>query len=203
MSIAEKYFTKTKEVPNKPGSWNSLQVEIFLHNKNGDDKIGEYKRNYSHLYNTFVPFVQQDKEYALYSREYTATRVMTLPDCKDLCGEERDEFGFCPVDYFVPHEPEEGTNGEFGFVAGCIWGDDISWKVEFLDLRKINEGILVRDDRFGYIPLPDRPLSQCISMRDFYVGKIEGEDFDDRIIRISEEKIFILDENYEVIKQSE
>ena len=41
-----------------------------------------------------------------------------------------------------------------GFVAGCVWGDDSSWKIEYLDLRKADEGIIKREARFGYIELP-------------------------------------------------
>jgi len=43
--------------------------------------------------------------------------------------------------------------GTFGFVCGCIWGDDSSWKIQFLDLSEISKGKLSRDDRFGYIQL--------------------------------------------------
>jgi hypothetical protein len=34
-----------------------------------------------------------------------------------------------------------------------VWGDDTSWKIQFLDLSRLNEKVLVRDDRFGYIEL--------------------------------------------------
>jgi hypothetical protein len=147
--------------------WNSLRIGIF----DADDKqLGEYVRNYSQLYQTFFPFQQGDKWYALYSKDYTATRVMELPSCKDVAGEERHSFGFCPVEYFVPykdpylkHEDPE-MRGKFGFVAGCIWGDDCSWKIQHLDLSKISEGILKRDDRYGYIELPDGvKLAEAIS----------------------------------------
>ena len=40
---------------------------------------------------------------------------------------------------------------------GCIWGDDTSWKVQHLDLSRITEGTLVRDDRFGYVALATDP----------------------------------------------
>lgn len=31
---------------------------------------------------------------------------------------------------------------DFGFVAGCYWGDDTSWKINILDLSRIEEGKL-------------------------------------------------------------
>jgi hypothetical protein len=41
----------------------------------------------------------------------------------------------------------------FGFVAGCVWGDDSSWKVQVLDLRDASNP--VRTDALGYFVLPD------------------------------------------------
>ena len=152
------YRTETATRESKPGCWEVMTVSIFK----GDEKIGEYERNYYSLYNTFHPFLFNGKHYSLYSCDYTATRVMTLPDCKDFCGEERHAWGFCPVSYFVPYYIEENANdmifpfqGQHGFVAGCVWGDDTSWKIQHLDLSRLEEGIIKRTDRFGYIPLMD------------------------------------------------
>lgn len=36
---------------------------------------------------------------------------------------------------------------------GCYWGDDTSWKVQYLDLSRVQQGIISRDDRFGYVEL--------------------------------------------------
>ena len=80
---------------------------------------------------------------------------MTLPDCRDLCGEEPASNGFCPVDYHVPYDPRFGVQGEFGFVAGAVWADDRSWKVQYLDLSQIDPGIFRRGERFGYLHLPE------------------------------------------------
>ena len=167
------YHIKLSTKSNAPGTWESTIVEIYL----DKEKIGEYIRNYpSFSEGTFFPFQQNGKDYALYSRDYTSTRVMELPSCKDICGEQPNAFGFCPVEYYVPQESYsdeefneykewcekenynfdlQKLNGQYGFVAGCIWGDDTSWKIQFLDLSKISEGILTRDDRFGYIELMD------------------------------------------------
>jgi hypothetical protein len=77
-------------------------VGVFRIVDNQEEQIGEYVRNYTTLFHTFYPFVVNDKTYALYSPHYTATRVMELPTCKDVGGEEPASGGFCPVDYFVP-----------------------------------------------------------------------------------------------------
>jgi hypothetical protein len=175
------YTTKTTKISNGKGYWDSLLVEIFQ----DENKIGEYKRNYDILYATFYPFKQGEKEYALYSPCYTATRIMELPSCKDICGEDENSAGFCPTGYFVPYttpevlkltsadlsgnDPFIGPNGQFGFVCGCVWGDDTSWKIQFLDLSKISEGIFKRDDRFGYIEMLNshEELSKCIEVDEF------------------------------------
>lgn len=90
-------------------------------------------------------------------------------------GKHMMKEGFCPVQLYVPdyddvhQDPEREFNkedehwdisderpiGQFGFVAGCIWGDDAGgWKIQYLDLSKISSGEIKRDDRFGYIELP-------------------------------------------------
>ena len=37
-----------------------------------------------------------------------------------------------------------------------MWGDDSSWKVQYLDLSTVQQGQLARDDRFGYVKLAAR-----------------------------------------------
>lgn len=139
------YQTRKHPIAAPPGKGGKLRVEIV---RDGA-VIGEYERNYSSFHRTFRAFTQGGREYALYSPHYTATRVMELPSCRDLGGEDPDPGGFCPVDYWVAQD------GSFGLVAGCVWGDDSSWKLQFLDLSHASIGRVVRDDRFGYVELPD------------------------------------------------
>jgi hypothetical protein len=172
-----------KKIENQPGAWNSLEVGVF----EGEKQIGTYVRNYHVLYKTFFPFEQKGKWYALVSRDYTATEVMSLPSCEFIGGEKRNKGGFCPVEFYVPnyikltfpdinkkyhggdkkwnYEPQIdledfGVKDEhdasfhhfdFGFVAGCYWGDDWSWKVQHLDLSRAAEGIVARSEKFGYV----------------------------------------------------
>lgn len=225
------FYAKVLEpIDNGPGKWNSLRVGIFQRpeadiavqgyhepkTSDSDVLIGEYKRNYSSLHRTFHPFQLRGKWYALYSKDYTSTRLMELPSCRDIGGEERDQWGFCPVDYWVPplhdllfhhiegcprdwehgstpdgykactcnmtHNPEcdwikskggkpcngckeeraayDAIHSEWvfpdrvhGFIAGCVWGDDSSWKIEYLDLSRADEGIIKREARFGYVEM--------------------------------------------------
>lgn len=94
-----KFTAKRLElIPTKPGCWKYSRIGIFQ----DDVQIGEYQRNYESFFNTFHPFKLGDEWFALYSRDYTSTRVMKLPSCEDLGGEEPASFGFCPTDYYVP-----------------------------------------------------------------------------------------------------
>jgi hypothetical protein len=244
------FYAKVLEgIDNGAGYWQYLKVGIFQRPEadlkvtgyseplvsDTDVQIGEYQRNYSTLYRTFHPFQLRGKWYALYSKDYTSTRIMSLPDCKDIGGEDRDCWGFCPTDFWVPglhyiqsvcdpgcpreksathtpdftkactctivHDPDtcpqvnktvwEKLNNTsrsctckerwaawyekhhiwhfpdrvHGFVAGCVWGDDTSWKIEYLDLSKADEGIIKREARFGYIEMPAHlDLSKAVNL---------------------------------------
>ena len=190
--------------------WNGQRIGVF----DGESQIGEYLRNYHGFgEQTFAPFLSGGNWYALYSKDYTCTRLMKLPSCEDIGGEESDGFGFCPTALYVPQvctqdittpEPynprrdikkwatvreEDGRRhydwpdgdqeykrlcdehdaafeqwmdanpftwkyAPFGFVSGCIWGDDCSWKIEYIDLSRVADGVITREARFGYIELP-------------------------------------------------
>src|SRR3989344_3783447 len=159
--IGDIYVANAKKIKSPEGCWDTLKV-------------------------TFFPFVRNGKHLALYSRNYSCTRIMELPSCEDIGGEEITENGFCPAEFYVPVFREfkftSANTGElitdyatqkdclelkgdrlelgpitycdFGFVSGCVWGDDTSWKVEYLDLSEADKGILKRIDKFDYLELP-------------------------------------------------
>jgi len=171
--VSERFHATNVVVDHGPGVWATAEVSILEKTEGGDVRIGGYARNHSILYNTFVPFQKNGRWYALYSRHYTATRVMELPSCKDLGGEDPDGSGFCPVDYYVPFDNQKVvracTGGSFGFVAGCIWGDDSSWKIQYLDLSRIEDGIIERKELFGYIEMPtkEKRLRDCVDLSEY------------------------------------
>ena len=164
--------TKVTEVPIKPGCWSYNLVEIF----DGENKIGEYTRNYHGFSETtFAPFKSKSgKWYALCSPRYTGTSLISLPDCQIIGGEDECAFGFCPMELWVPsYKIEKGSDYEYGvfdnwkpdkkellpefleigFVGGCVWGDDSSTKLQVIDLRRADEGIIERKQLFGYFEL--------------------------------------------------
>lgn len=196
-TIKPKYWAEVLEtIDNGMGYWEHLKVGVFTLKDSAPQKVGEYTRKYHSQMDTFCWFTADGRDYALYSADYTCTRIMSLPDCKDIGGEEPQSNGFCPTDLYVPafieisfkskdlegrkyriYEPDEESQNDsdnaeivrplsheaFGFVAGCVWGDDSSWKIEYLDLSEASKGILKRDNRFGYIELPkDMRLHQAV-----------------------------------------
>jgi hypothetical protein len=82
-------------------------------------------------------------------------------------------YGFCPVGFYVPDwwDVHDGSiqpgseywddkhdrwpDGTLGFVWGCYWGDDNGWKVQALDLSGVQDGVIKRDERFGYLHIDD------------------------------------------------
>src|SRR5438105_11737597 len=103
---------------------------------------------------TFEPFRQGDRDYALISPDYTGTSVVDLASGRIVASEPHDPGGFCPVGFDVPdwwdvneglerdgvlpgssrwRSDYEWPTGDFGFVSGCHWGDDSTMKVQYLD----------------------------------------------------------------------
>jgi hypothetical protein len=176
---ARRAALRTRLVAEESLEWCEVS---YGHDDGTAEKIGEYDRGYSSMYSTLHPFKQGDREFALYSHQYTGTCVMELPSCRHVCGEcEWKAMGFCPTGFYVPtregdtNQPEEPgeedpVNGQFGFVCGCVWGDDTSWKIQFLDLSKLSEGKFTHDDRFGYLELAGSAanLGKSIRVSDAY-----------------------------------
>ena len=187
MNIVDKFHIEITKIPSPEKKfWETLNISIFQKDENCplSTKIGEYTRNYPNNYRAFHPFMKDGKEYALYSTHYTATQVMELPSCKEIAAENPCARGFCPVDFYVPYDPKYGINGHFGFVAGCNWGDDHSWKIQYLDLSEIEKGLIKRDARFGYIHIPSKsiPLKDCIDMDYMCLNEVDPEDNDYRVL---------------------
>jgi hypothetical protein len=159
-------YTTRVTTTTPPGTWTKVHVDVL----DGNAVIAGYDRNYSML-QTFEPFRQGDRMFALISTHYTATSVMDLHTGDIIAAEEPASGGFCPVGFYVPdwwdlHDgmklpgskywrtaDDQWPVGDFGFVWGCVWGDDSSWKVQYLDLSSVADGVIRRDDRFGYLKL--------------------------------------------------
>jgi hypothetical protein len=251
-------------VARKTEGWGGVTVGVFQQDTKDGAKqlLGTYNRNYSTNYNNFAPTRKGDRYFALYSPDYTCTRVMEIMPgvgFKDIGGEEGDSNGFCPVDLYIPtlreyvNEQFDGGSSKIkdwsrildffpagsrmteasskskgrqkleypdgkpiraytgvmekigpnyperekyksvwgperddfksgfvilppshAFVAGCYWGDDGSWKIQYIDVSRIDEGIIKREERFGYIELPTNlSLKKAIVVDDLAeIGRI-------------------------------
>lgn len=212
-----------------------FKIGIFRVENEREAQIGEYVRSSRTRPTAFFPFQQNGKDFALYSPHYSDIRIMELPSCKDIGGDESKFDDFCSIDFYVPSyieqeiisrtknsegkieervwttrvsEPKdeelteytksstyENTNTvkpessktiyrpltsrlyyPFGFVYGCRWMDDTT--VHFLDLSEIENGIIKRDARFGYVEIPSgSSLKETIKMENYkrYSGNAENQ----------------------------
>jgi hypothetical protein len=91
-----RYITRVTST-KKPGSWETVHVDVL----EGETAIASYDRNYSML-QTFEPFRQGDRVFALISTRYTATSVMDLHTGQIVAAEEPAAGGFCLVGFYVP-----------------------------------------------------------------------------------------------------
>lgn len=82
---------------------------------------------------------------------------------KDIKNEKEKD-----ISYWIEWMDNFLNRRTFGFEAGCVWGDDWSYKVQAIDLTKILQGEVSDDDRFGYFVLQG-------SLKDIY----SKEYFDD------------------------
>jgi hypothetical protein len=180
----ERFTTRTTVIETQEGYMNHLRVDVV--NEQGV-LVTSYERNHAALYRTFEPFRQRDRMLALVASDYTAMSVIDLATGEVIASEKPHPMGFCPTGFYVPdwwdvhdgsilpgstnwHAAYERPQGEVGFVWGCIWGDDTSWKVQLLDLSRVQEGVLVREERFGYLPLATHPKLDPKDFIECYFG---------------------------------
>lgn len=157
-----------KEIDNGKGYWKYFDIGIFQDN----ELVGQYRRNYGDI--PFAPFSRNGRDYALYSMDYTSTRIMSLPKCIDLGGENPDEFGFCPVELYVPQKAE----GKFGFVSGCVWEcDSGGWYLQYIDLPESIRK-LKRIDKYNGLQIPNVALKEYVDENFELLSKkdLTGED---------------------------
>lgn len=176
MSPRERFTLEATPVENGKGYWSYRDCTVK------DEQTQEIVARWTYRYSMrppFEPFRQGDRFYALMATDYTRTSVIDLHTGEIIATEAPEYYdeaktktgaGFCPVGFYAPdwwdihdgsikpgtrfwNKDMEKPDGTYAFVWGCYWGDDSSWKVQYLDLSKISEGKVLRDDRFGYVEL--------------------------------------------------
>lgn len=185
------------KISNGAGYWSYQTIGVFQ----GEEQVTAYDRNYSSYgVETFAAFERNGNWYALYSPQYTGLKVMELPSGLPLGGEPCDKFGFCPVEVFIPtyrmvsfisddkrylykeydsKHWDEAVGpimyADVAFVAGCVWGDDSSWKIEMRDISKAHEGVINKLD-IGYNVMPGQlSLKESVRINDSEAW-VEGEE---------------------------
>lgn len=181
--------------------------------------VFKYTRNYDVFFKTFEPFRVWDEKtltwrnFALISPQYVNFELVDLDEQKVVAknaypvinGKEMPAAGFCPVEFYVPdmtdfYEPEDVEesdmeaflkNRTFGFMLGCIWGDDSLMKVRAVDLTEVLNENISSDERFGYLELPN-----SASLRDIDLEVLLTEDFP--VFNIPVSITFRLDSNQHV-----
>jgi hypothetical protein len=177
---------REERIPSETGAWDTCQVTV---SQLVDEPIGEigtvasYERLYPRLGQTFEPFRQGGRDYALVSANYQWTSVLDL-ETGEIVAEEKlpkGEEGFCPVAFFVPDwwdvhgpnldepgkpvewEPEYAWPiGQFGLVYGTYWGAP-ECSIQYLDLSQIKQGAVNRDNRFGDLQIKlEGPLHEAV-----------------------------------------
>jgi len=134
---------------DKPHSAGFCPVEIYI------PRYKEYKYKFTEEFLKGCPNPNKDPNfsYRVYDNE-----------CKTES--EFLEGNLVKDNHSIPISLEFGFEN-FGFVAGCVWGDDTSWKIEYVDISEAHKGIIKRDARFGYIELPDHlNLKQAIEIEE-------------------------------------
>lgn len=107
----------------------------------------------------YVPDFYDDEEDdpEAVKREYAGQQKF-IKDMSDPNYEERKAAW--AVDYM--EELNWQYSGMWGLYSGCVWGDDSSWKMRYVDLSRIDEGIVKTDERFGYLELPRGKLRDLV-----------------------------------------
>lgn len=177
------YYQRYDQYQSRPGtgSWEVADVRVYRKGPGTGTLAGEYHRNYPGR-PPFEPFRQftpggAEHHYALVSAHYQQADVIDLGTGQVIASEDKDDpgWGFCPAGFYVPdwrdcHDDssfpgswywddrhDRWPDGTLGFTWGCYWGDDNGWKVQALDLSRVGEGVIRRDDRFGYQYLDTGP----------------------------------------------
>lgn len=99
----DKYVVKAHPNPSETGKHGRTVYQVFRRTGATGclELTCEYSRNYD-LLQTFEPFRQGDREFALISQYYSRTAVLDLGTGDIVAEEPAERAGFCPVGFYVP-----------------------------------------------------------------------------------------------------
>jgi hypothetical protein len=96
--------------------------------------------------------------------------TMTIKDAPHEFDSYYVDCDFKTEQEFIRDATEDGNPAtvqytDFGFLCGCVWGDDTSWKIRYIDLKSVPDKVLSITDKFGYWSMPrSLSLKECIDM---------------------------------------
>lgn len=77
--MPSRFNVQVEVIDRGPGVWKTARVHVFEDDGAGTRQIGSYDRNHAGwCESTFAPFAQDDRWYALYAPDYTATLAFDL-----------------------------------------------------------------------------------------------------------------------------
>lgn len=144
------YCARVYSTNNKSG-----RFFVELVNSHTGDIIHSYYRTYPCLFRTIDAFRYKNSDYIIFSDFTTALKIISVAS-KEII--EVSTSGFCPTEVFVPSQEDithRITGGQylpFMLVAGCLWGDDSSWKIQYLSLEDLSRPLKL-EEKFGYLEL--------------------------------------------------
>jgi hypothetical protein len=113
--------------------------------------------------------VRADEPYPTdnYGKEYPEfgfcpTGFKAFPMIEEYVGTDEDEAkrdeSIAFWNKMIDAHPDQASSlleysGVFALESGCIWGDDTSDKLRYIDTSRVRDGILRTDERYGYFEL--------------------------------------------------
>lgn len=185
----------TETIDNHPGTWNSTKVSIFWKDNLIGAYIRNYSAHSAETFYPFLQDGQWYALYSaqytalrvmkLHERsieDWCGQMAMEHGFCPiELYVPKYHRFGDPESEYYVSDSEvktdeefaaetkdadyRDTTYCQFGFISGCVWGDDSSWKIRYIDLSRIADKELSIQEKFGYWEMPENlKLKECVVM---------------------------------------
>ena len=224
LDIPKYHAVESESIENAPGTWNSKQIDIYesdtkigsyvrMYPAYGERTFFPFEQD-SKWYALFSASYTQTQLMSLPSCEIIGGEEKVkgegfcpvefyIPNYVKLTYKDDDDN---PVYYDAEwdidkekHAPEkcdvEVHHFNFGFVAGCYWGDDWSWKIQHLDLSRASEGIITRSEKYGYVW-----LGHGLKLKDSVHVDMDGDDLEHYHVDLAIVKSYNKNKDYSKFK---
>lgn len=167
--MTNRFTVTTKKVKIKEGCWEVLRCDVIDTSVLEGNLIGSYDRNYSSLFNTFVPFEREGEWYALIGEQYNGFSIFRLtPKFERLYTTILSKGEFCPTDFYIPFLKEcydldnwdapinKVWTGYHAFLSGCFWGSEYETCCMYIDMTDLSNPVVkpLKDKEGYWIRIP-------------------------------------------------